>query len=59
MIDLLEEQYLTSQEVCKLLDISRRTLDSWNHEGTGPESVKPAGRRLYKRSAVVAWLEGQ
>ena len=50
------EVYLTSEEVCKLLRLSRRTLQAYRDSGTIAYH-KIGGKILYKHSDIQAMLE--
>ena len=50
------EVYLTSEEVCKLLHLSSRTLQEYRDSGT-IAYYKIGGKILYKQSDIQAMLE--
>lgn len=50
------EVYLTSEEVCKLLRLSSRTLQEYRDSGTIAYQ-KIGGKILYKQSDIQAMLE--
>ena len=50
------EVYLTSEEVCKLLRLSSRTLQEYRDSGTIADH-KIGGKILYKQSDIQAMLE--
>ena len=50
------EVYLTSEEVCKLLRLSSRTLQEYRDSGT-IAYYKIGGKILYKQSDIQAMLE--
>ena len=50
------EVYLTSEEVCKLLRLSSRTLQEYRDNGT-IAYLKIGGKILYKQSDIQAMLE--
>ena len=50
------EVYLTSEEVCKLLRLSSRTLQEYRDNGT-IAYYKIGGKILYKQSYIQAMLE--
>lgn len=53
------EGYLTPEELAKGLNKSKRTLDRWQTERTGPPRVV-VGRTIYYRvDAVRQWLESR
>ncbi|WP_379541566.1 helix-turn-helix transcriptional regulator [Novosphingobium pokkalii] len=53
------EQPMTSQEVCSLLGISRRTLHRWRRLRKGPPAIKVGRAVVYRREAVERWLVAQ
>lgn len=52
--------FLTSNEAADLLRLSRRTLERWRLEGSGPRYIKlGAGKRsrvVYRESEIVSWV---
>lgn len=52
-------EYLTTDEVAKLVRAPAESVRFWHHAGRGPRSVKIGRRRLYRRADVEAWLEKQ
>lgn len=48
--------YLTPRELAELVRTSPRTVEGWRHRGTGPAFIRAAGRVLYDRADVDAWL---
>lgn len=62
-VDVLEvDEWLTPSEVAKLAKLSVRTLSDRRWKKTGPPYRKlspgKGGRVRYKRSDVLAWLQG-
>lgn len=51
------DEYMTSREAAALLRVAPQTLALWRCRRKGPPWVKPGGRVLYRREAVLAWLE--
>lgn len=51
----LEERYLTPNEVCDLLEISRRTLDRHRNLQGGPAYYKFGNRVRYRIEDLDAW----
>jgi excisionase family DNA binding protein len=53
------DEWLTVEEVCDELKVSRRTFDRWRAQHTGPRSVRlgGAGPVRVRRSWLEAWLE--
>ncbi|MGW5680333.1 helix-turn-helix transcriptional regulator [Nonomuraea sp. NPDC003754] len=56
-----KHEWLTVEEVCKELRISRRSWDRWREQGTGPKSVRLAGNGpiRIRRDWLDAWLNAQ
>lgn len=50
------EKYLTNREVCQLLRISSRTLQSWRDTGKIP-FIRLKGKILYRESNIKVLLE--
>lgn len=50
------ERYLTSEQVCKLLNITKRTLLEYREKGEIPY-ITLFGKMLYKESDLLAILE--
>ena len=54
------EVLLSMAEVASIVRRPVATLRWWRHEGVGPRGFRVGGRRvMYRKSDVVAWLEGQ
>jgi predicted DNA-binding transcriptional regulator AlpA len=57
------DDLLTSAETAAILGIRGNTLEIWRGKGKGPIYVKlgegPRGAVRYRRSDVVAWIEGR
>lgn len=55
----LLDEWLTVEEICEELKISRRTFDRWRAIGTGPrcEPLGGHGPLRSRRSWVEAWAE--
>jgi excisionase family DNA binding protein len=53
------DEWLTVEEVCDELKVSRRTFDRWRAQRTGPRSVRlgGAGPVRVRRSWLEEWLE--
>jgi excisionase family DNA binding protein len=51
------DEILTTDEVCALLKIEKRTLYKRTSEGTGPPFYKIGRHNRWKRSEVLAWFE--
>jgi prophage regulatory protein len=52
-------EYLDSTQLEQLTGTPASTWRYWAHIGQGPASFKLGRRRVWKRSAVLAWLESQ
>ncbi|WP_246267459.1 helix-turn-helix transcriptional regulator [Nonomuraea typhae] len=54
-------EWLTVEEVCKELRVSRRSWDRWRERRTGPKAVRLArnGPIRVRRDWLDAWLEAQ
>lgn len=46
-------------EAAALLGAPESTLRYWRWQGTGPESFKVGRRVVYRREALLAWVERQ
>jgi excisionase family DNA binding protein len=53
------DEWLTVEEVCDELKVSRRTFDRWRAQRTGPRSVRLGGKGplRVRRSWLEEWLE--
>lgn len=56
---MTEKLYLNPKEAELLSGIPERTLRNWRSADTGPPYVKPAGRVLYPKQALINWIEGK
>lgn len=52
-------EYMTAPELEALTGTPESTWRYWAHIGSGPPSFKLGRRRVWKRSAVAAWLDSQ
>jgi predicted DNA-binding transcriptional regulator AlpA len=52
------DDYINREDLAKELGITPRTLDKYEERRVGPPKIKIGGRCYYKRSAVLAWIEG-
>ncbi|MDC7122382.1 helix-turn-helix domain-containing protein [Cellulomonas fimi] len=52
-----DDPLLRTAEVAPLLRCSPETLRVWRYRRQGPPYVKAGRQVLYRRSAVVQWLE--
>jgi len=50
---------MTLEEVAELLRKSPAQIRWMRHNGSGPISAKVAGRVMFRRHDVVAWVEAQ
>jgi len=50
---------LTEAELCAELGVSRPTLRRWRKAGIGPAFTRLYRKPLYRRTAVLAWLESR
>ncbi|WP_338750176.1 helix-turn-helix domain-containing protein [Janibacter alittae] len=50
-------QFMTVQEVAKLLQVPVSTVYHWAAYGEGPPSFKVGKHRRFKASAVAEWIE--
>lgn len=50
---------MTVPEVAEFLRRSPSQIRWMRHQGTGPRSAKIAGRIMYRRDEVEAWVEQQ
>ena len=48
--------YFSLQEVCEFLDLSKQTVYTLTHKKQIPH-IKRAGKLLFSRSEITAWLE--
>lgn len=55
----LHSEFLTSDEVCNLFKISRRTLHRWARLRKGPPSIKVGRAVFFRRASVEQWLLSQ
>ena len=51
------EQYLTTNQVAKLLNLSPRTLEHMRCKGTGPAFCKFGRKCLYRQTDIDKWVE--
>lgn len=50
---------MTLEEVAEMLRKSPAQIRWMRHNGSGPKSAKIAGRVMYRRSDVLAWVDAQ
>lgn len=51
--------FLSRRQLADELRIDIRTLSRWRWQRKGPPAIRVAGRVLFKRSDVLAWLDAQ
>lgn len=49
------EKFLSNNDVCRMLQISSRTLQDWRDMGKIP-FIQIKGKILYKQSEILKWL---
>lgn len=49
-------EWLTTEELAKLLKVPVPTVRAWRHAGSGPEGVRLGRHVRYRRSNVVDWI---
>jgi excisionase family DNA binding protein len=59
MTEIDRAELLTSKEVAELLRVPVRTVYVWRGSGSGPRAYRVGKHTLYRRSDVMAWLEGR
>jgi excisionase family DNA binding protein len=55
----LARQYLTANQVCELLQISRRTLTSWIRAGLPVHQMVRRGYLRFDEDEVRAWVQSR
>jgi prophage regulatory protein len=55
----MEREYLSASELAEMTGVPESTWRYWASIGQGPPSQRIGRRRLWKRSAAMAWLELQ
>lgn len=53
-----EDQYLTTKEVGRFLNLSHRTLENFRRIGKGPPYVRLERTIRYRWSDVKQWMQG-
>lgn len=51
------DEFLNTEEVCKILDISRSTLQRYVQEGLPSSKIRR--RCIYRRSDIDSWVESK
>ena len=59
MTDTNGSDLMTVAEVATITRLSAGTLRYYLHRGTGPASFKLGRRVVYRRSAVIVWIDQQ
>jgi DNA-binding transcriptional regulator YiaG len=57
--DLVNDRFLSKEQVAELLHVHVGTLLRWEHMRIGPPRMKVNRRVLYSRAAVADWEEAQ
>ena len=55
----MTDRLLYVEEVAEMLRKSPASLRFIIHAGTAPKSAKLGGRRMFRESDVLAWIEAQ
>ncbi|MGD3151946.1 helix-turn-helix transcriptional regulator [Tsukamurella tyrosinosolvens] len=55
----VDDPLLRAAQVAELCGTTAGTVRYWEHAGIGPRSFKLAGRRVWRRSAVLDWIAAQ
>ncbi|MDH6534977.1 DNA-binding protein [Parabacteroides sp. 52] len=50
------EKFLSNRDICRMLQISSRTLQDWRDTGKIP-FIQIKGKILYRESEVLKWLK--
>ncbi|MGW6701777.1 helix-turn-helix transcriptional regulator [Nocardia sp. NPDC055049] len=53
------DRYLQAKDCAELTGIPEGTWRYWAHIGTGPASFKLGRRRVWRESAILAWINEQ
>lgn len=54
---LAAREYLTTEDLAELLQVSVQTVRSWRFHRTGPRGVRLGRRVRYRRVDVDRWVE--
>jgi excisionase family DNA binding protein len=52
----LDQEFLSIDQLAELLQVSRRTVESWNLRHTGPTITRIGKHVRYRREDVEDWL---
>ncbi|EJW11722.1 hypothetical protein A33M_2919 [Rhodovulum sp. PH10] len=55
----LLEGYLTRPELARELGVHTKTVERYESQPNGLPSVTIGGRKYYRRTAVLAWIESR
>jgi excisionase family DNA binding protein len=53
---MADETLMSEDEVARYLNVTRRTVQRWRAEGTGPPVLWAGSKPRYRREDVDAWL---
>jgi predicted DNA-binding transcriptional regulator AlpA len=56
---MADEEYLQAKDCEKLTGIPTATWRYWAHVGSGPASFKLGRRRVWRKTAILAWIAEQ
>jgi excisionase family DNA binding protein len=57
--ELPQRDYLTAEEVARLIRVPVSTLYAWRYRKSGPPARRVGRKLLYERSEVIRWVESQ
>lgn len=55
---MLESEFLSEDQVAVMLSVKPATLRNWGAMRKGPPRIKVGRTIMYRRAALVSWLEG-
>ena len=55
----LMDGFITEEEICGQIKVTRRTFRRWRRLGEAPPFVKIGSRRLYHVASVREWMKGR
>lgn len=55
----LGDEFLTESQVSEILGLKAATLRNWSAARKGPPRISVGRKILYRRAALVAWLESR
>jgi predicted DNA-binding transcriptional regulator AlpA len=50
---------ISALEVCRILDVSSRTIEDWRRKGFGPPAFKIGGQWRYDSIDLQNWIDKQ